>query len=55
MNPFTTIAILIFLAALFGYLNSRYLKLAPTIGLMLLALIVSLLLIALHFAGLPVI
>jgi CPA1 family monovalent cation:H+ antiporter len=55
MNPFTTIAVLIFLAALFGYLNSRYLRLAPTIGLMLLALIVSLLLIALHFAGLPVI
>ena len=55
MNVFTTIAILIFLAALFGYVNSRFLKLAPTIGLMLLALIVSLLLIALHFAGLSVI
>ncbi len=55
MNVFTAIAVLISLAALFGYLNSRFLKLAPTIGLMLLALIVSLLLIALHLAGLPVI
>ncbi len=52
MNAFTTIAVLLSLAALFGYINSRFLKLAPTIGLMLMALVVSLLLIALHFAGL---
>ena len=55
MNAFTTFAVLISLAALFGYLNSRFLKLAPTVGLMLLALASSLLLIALHFAGLSVI
>ncbi len=55
MNVFTMIAVLVSLAAIFGYVNSRFLKLAPTIGLMLLALIVSLLLIALHLAGLPVI
>ncbi len=52
MSAFTTFAVLISLAALFGYLNSRFLKLAPTVGLMLLALASSLLLIALHFAGL---
>ncbi len=55
MNAFATIAILISLAALFGYLNSRFLKLPPTIGLMLLTLMVSLLLIALHFLGLSMI
>ena len=55
MNAFTTFAVLISLAALFGYLNSRFLKLAPTVGLMLLALASSLLLIALHFAGLSAI
>ena len=55
MNTFTTFAVLISLAALFGYINSRFLQLAPTVGLMLLALISSLLLIALHFAGLSVI
>ena len=55
MNAFTTFAILISLAALFGYLNSRFLKLAPTVGLMLLALASSLLLIAAHFAGLSLI
>ena len=55
MNAFATFAVLISLAALFGYMNSRFLKLAPTVGLMLLALISALLLIALHFAGLSVI
>lgn len=55
MNVFTTVAVLIFLAALFGYLNSRFLKLVPTVGLMLLAFVFSLLLIAAHFAGLSVI
>ena len=55
MGAFSTIAVLISLAALFGYINSRFLKLAPTVGLMLLAFAVSLLLIALHFAGLSAI
>jgi monovalent cation:H+ antiporter, CPA1 family len=55
MNAFTTFAVLISLAALFGYLNSRFLKLAPTVGLMLLALASSLFLIALHFVGFSVI
>jgi len=42
---------LIFLAALFGYVNSRFLKLAPTIGLMLQAFVVSLILIAVDLLG----
>ena len=46
-------AVLIFLAALFGYVNSRFLKLPPTIGLMLQAFIVSLVLIGLDLAGVP--
>lgn len=54
MNAFATAALLISLAALFGYLNARFMRLPPTIGLMALALGVSLILVALHFAGLAV-
>jgi monovalent cation:H+ antiporter, CPA1 family len=50
---FPTIAILIFLVALFAYLNAKFLRLPPTIGLMLQAFIVSLVLIALDLAGVP--
>ena len=46
MNSFNSFTILIVLAAVFAYLNHRFLKLAPAIGIMLLALISSLLLIA---------
>ncbi|MFH0916862.1 MAG: sodium:proton antiporter [bacterium] len=53
MSAFTIIAVLIFLSALFGYVNSRFLKLAPSVGLMLQALAVSLILIGLDFAGVP--
>lgn len=53
MSPYETIAILIFLAALFAYVNAKFLKLAPTIGLMLEAFVVSLLLIGLDLGGLP--
>jgi monovalent cation:H+ antiporter, CPA1 family len=55
LDAFTTVAVLIFLAAFFGYLNARFLRLPPTIGLMALALAFSLLLNGLHLAGLPVI
>jgi len=41
------------LAALFAYVNSRFLKLAPTIGLMLQAFVVSLILIGLDLGGVP--
>ncbi len=41
------------LAALFAYVNARFLKLAPTIGLMLQAFVVSLILIGLDLGGVP--
>jgi CPA1 family monovalent cation:H+ antiporter len=45
MNTFDVIAVLLTLAAVFGYFNFRYIKLPTTIGLMLLGLIFSLLII----------
>jgi CPA1 family monovalent cation:H+ antiporter len=42
MSLFDIAAILMTLAALFGYLNHRYLRLEPTVGLMLIALVSSL-------------
>lgn len=41
MDLYFTFSILIVLSALFSYLNSRYLKLPPAIGIMLLAIITS--------------
>lgn len=50
MAAFNAIAILLTLAAVFGYINNRYLKLPTTIGLMLLGLFFSLLTIGFgHF------
>jgi monovalent cation:H+ antiporter, CPA1 family len=54
LNPFAVVAVLFFLVALFSYLNARFLRLPPTVGLMLLALAISLILIGLRFAGVPV-
>ena len=45
MSAFDVIAILLSLAAVFGYINCRYIKLPTTIGLMLLGIAVSLLII----------
>ena len=53
MSVFSIVSVLIFLSALFGYVNSRYLKMAPTIGLMLQALLLSLLVIGLDLGGVP--
>ncbi|MCZ8215683.1 MAG: sodium:proton antiporter [Cyclobacteriaceae bacterium] len=46
MDLYFTFSTLIVLSALFSYLNSRYLKLPPAIGIMLLAIITSVSLIA---------
>ncbi len=46
MTAFQIIALLITLTALFSYLNFRWFKLPPTIGVMLISLLVSLALIA---------
>ncbi len=45
MSLFELIAVLLAFAALFGYLNVRYLKLPTTIGIMLISMMFSLLLI----------
>ncbi len=49
MNLFTIITILVVITALFAYLNARYLKLPETIGMMIIAIIFSLLLITAGF------
>ena len=51
MSVFDIIALLITLAALFSYLNHRFVKLPTTIGLMCIALLLSLLLIVLGRFG----
>ncbi|HEX8657044.1 MAG TPA: sodium:proton antiporter [Hymenobacter sp.] len=51
MELYNTLALLIVLAAVFGYVNHRFLKLPGTIGLMVLALISSLLAIGLGKLG----
>ena len=49
MSVFQIIAVLLTLTALFSYLNYRFIRLPTTIGVMLIALIASLGLIALQF------
>lgn len=46
MSLFVTITVLIVLAALFGYLNERFLKLPTSIGLMIITIIFTLLILA---------
>jgi CPA1 family monovalent cation:H+ antiporter len=47
MDLYYTFSILIVLSALFSFVNSRFLKLPPAIGIMLLAIVTSIILIAL--------
>jgi CPA1 family monovalent cation:H+ antiporter len=47
MDLYYTFSLLIVLSALFSYLNSRYLKLPSAIGIMLLAIIASIIIVAL--------
>ncbi|HEU6449104.1 MAG TPA: sodium:proton antiporter [Verrucomicrobiae bacterium] len=54
MNTFNLIAIVLTLAALFGYVNHRFIKLPSSIGLMLIALVCSLALILAHRLGLQI-
>lgn len=54
MDLFTISAILITLAAAFSYLNYRFIGLPTTIGVMLISLVMSLVLIAMHSMGLYV-
>ncbi|MDN3595371.1 cation:proton antiporter [Zunongwangia endophytica] len=49
MSPFIILTIIIALAALFGYVNVRFLKLPTTIGLMLITIIFSLVVFGISF------
>jgi CPA1 family monovalent cation:H+ antiporter len=51
MSLFTVLAIVITLTAVFGFLNERFLKLPPTIGVMVSALVASIVLLGLSHAG----
>ena len=53
MSIFDLTAILVTIAAAFSYINYRYIKLPAAIGLMLIALVMSLGLIALAWLGFP--
>lgn len=52
MDVLQITALLLSLAAVFSYINYRYIRLPATIGLMLIALLVSLVLLGLDLAGL---
>ena len=54
MNLFELATLLIVLAALFSYINHRFIKLPTTIGLMIISLVMSLVLIALGRAGIDI-
>ena len=49
MDYYIIIAALIFLAALFGFINARFLKLPTTIGLMLITIVYTLAVFALSY------
>lgn len=54
MGIIDTIAILISLAAIFSYINHKYLKIPTTIGLLAIALVLSLSIVLLGKLGLPI-
>lgn len=54
MSIITIIAILVTLCAVFSYINFKLFKLPPTIGIMVIALILSLLMLILDAVGIPV-
>jgi CPA1 family monovalent cation:H+ antiporter len=51
MDLFTIITLLVVLSALFGYINTRFLKLPQTIGLMSMALAFSLLMLGVNYVN----
>lgn len=53
MDLFQTVAVILGLTAAFSYLNQRFLHLPQSIGLMLLAILLTALLMLLNAAGLP--
>lgn len=55
MDPAATAALLVTLAALLSYLNHRFLRLPSTIGLMLMAFALSIGVMMLDAAGVPLV
>ena len=53
MSLFNILAVLVTLSAVFSYINHRYLRLPTSIGVMLIALVMSLGIIALSHLGIP--
>ncbi len=53
MSLFNILAVLVNLSAVFSYINHRYLRLPTSIGVMLIALVMSLGIIALSHLGIP--
>ena len=49
MSLFDIIAVLMTLAALFGYINHKWLRLEPTVGLLMISLASSLGIMGLHW------
>jgi CPA1 family monovalent cation:H+ antiporter len=49
MDAYLIATILIFLSAIFGYINVRFLKLPNTIGLMIITIVFTLFVIALSY------
>ncbi|HEB02314.1 MAG TPA: sodium:proton antiporter, partial [Nitrospirae bacterium] len=54
MELFNTVAVLVTLAALFAYINARFVGLPGNIGLLVISLLASLLMIITGKSGLPV-
>ena len=51
LETFNLLALFLTLAAVFGWLNQRYVRLPATIGLMIISMVFSLVLVALGWAG----
>ena len=49
MDIFTIISVLVFLSAIFGYINARFLKLPNSIGLMLITIVFTLAVFAIGY------
>lgn len=49
MEPYFITTILVFLAALFGYINVRFLKFPTSIGLMFITIVFTLLIIGISY------
>lgn len=54
MTPFDILAVIMTLAALFSWINYKFIKLPPTIGLMVIALVSSLALLGLEHVGVDI-